>query len=208
MVFADRVEAGQQLAVALERFRGRDTVVLGLPRGGVPVAREIAAALALPLDVIVVRKLGAPSHHELAMGAIGEGGVRVVSDDIVRSVGATEQQLADVEAVERAELERRATRFRGDRPRLDLTGKTAIVVDDGIATGATASAACQVARALGAARIVLATPVAPPGLHARLADVADEFVCLDQPRSFSAVGQFYVNFDQTTDAEVIAALAK
>ena len=138
MIFADRVEAGQQLAVALERFRGPDTVVLGLPRGGVPVARQIADALDAPLDVIVVRKLGAPTHHELAMGAIGEGGVRVVSDDIVRSVGATEQQIAAVEAAERDELERRAVRFRGARPRLDLTGKTAIVVDDGIATGATA----------------------------------------------------------------------
>jgi len=187
MIFADRVEAGQQLAVALERFRGPDTVVLGLPRGGVPVARQIADALDAP---------------------IGEGGVRVVSDDIVRSVGATEQQIAAVEAAERDELERRAVRFRGARPRLDLTGKTAIVVDDGIATGATARAACQVARALGAAKIVLATPVAPPGLEHRLDDVADEFVCLDQPRSFSAVGQFYANFDQTTDTEVIADLSR
>lgn len=207
MIFADRVEAGQQLAVALGRFRGADVVVLGLPRGGVPVARQIALALGAPLDVIVVRKLGAPTHPELAIGAIGEGGVRVVSDDVMRSVGATEAQLADVEIAERTELERRGARFRGDRPRLDLTGTTAIVVDDGIATGATARAACQVARALGAAQIVLAVPVAPPGLQHRLADVTDEFVCLRQPRSFSAVGQFYVNFDQTTDAEVIAALS-
>ena len=208
MIFADRVEAGRQLAVVLERFRGPDVVVLGLPRGGVPVARQIADALGAPLDVIVVRKLGAPTHHELAMGAIGEGGVRVVSEDIVRSVGATTDQLAAVEAEERAELERRAQRFRSDRPRLDLSGRTAIVVDDGIATGATARAVCQVARALGAARIVLATPVAPPGLEHRLDDVADDFVCLDQPRSFAAVGQFYDNFDQTTDAQVVDALAR
>jgi putative phosphoribosyl transferase len=208
MIFADRVEAGQQLARALERFRGRDVVVLGLPRGGVPVARQIADALGAPLDVIVVRKLGAPSHHELAMGAIGEGGVRVVSEDIVRSVGATPEQLAAVEARERFELERRAERFRSHRPRLDLTGKTVIVVDDGIATGATARAACQVARAMGAATIVLATPVAPPGLEYRITDVADEFVCLDQPRRFAAVGQFYDNFDQTTDAEVVDALSQ
>ena len=208
MIFADRVEAGQQLARALERFRGRDAVVLGLPRGGVPVARQIADALGAPLDVIVVRKLGAPSHHELAMGAIGEGGVRVVSEDIVRSVGATPEQLAAVEARERFELERRAERFRSHRPRLDLTGKTVIVVDDGIATGATARAACQVARAMGAATIVLATPVAPPGLEYRITDVADEFVCLDQPRRFAAVGQFYDNFDQTTDAEVVDALSQ
>ena len=208
MIFADRVEAGQLLARALERFRGPDVVVLGLPRGGVPVARKVADALNAPLDVVVVRKLGAPSHHELAMGAIGEGGVRVVSEDIVRSVGASERDLAAIEQVERAELARRAERFRGDRGRIDLTGKTAIVIDDGIATGATARAACQVVRALGAARIVLATPVAPPGLEHRLIDVADEFVCLDQPPHFAAVGQFYNDFDQTTDAEVITALAR
>ena len=208
MIFADRVEAGQLLARALERFRGPDVVVLGLPRGGVPVARKVADALDAPLDVVVVRKLGAPSHHELAMGAIGEGGVRVVSQDIVRSVGASERDLAAIEQVERAELARRAERFRGDRGRIDLTGKTAIVIDDGIATGATARAACQVVRALGAARIVLATPVAPAGLEHRLIDVADEFVCLEQPRHFAAVGQFYNDFDQTTDAEVITALAR
>lgn len=208
MIFADRVEAGVRLARALDRFRGPDVVVLGLPRGGVPVARQVADALGAPLDVVVVRKLGAPSHPELAMGAIGEGGVRVVSHDIVRSVGATDDDIADVEAVERAELERRSLRFRGDRARVDLTGKTAIVVDDGIATGASARAACQVVRALGAARIVLATPVAPPGLELRFADVADEFVCLDQPRRFSAVGQFYREFDQTTDTEVLAALTR
>ncbi len=206
MMFTDREEAGDRLAVALEHLRGPDVIVLGLPRGGVPVARQIAHALGAPLDVIVVRKLGAPNHPELAMGAIGEGGVRVVSEDIVRSVGATEKELAAVEVGERAELERRARRFREHRPRLDLAGKTAIVVDDGIATGASARAACQVARALGAKRVVLATPVAPRGLEHRLTDVADEFVCLDQPRSFAAVGQFYVNFDQSTDAEVIAAL--
>lgn len=208
MIFADRVEAGVRLAQALDCFRGPDVVVLGLPRGGVPVARQVADALGVPLDVVVVRKLGAPSHPELAMGAIGEGGVRVVSPDIVRSVGATDGDIADVEAFERAELERRALRFRGDRTRADVTGKTAIVVDDGIATGASARAACQVVRALGAARIVLATPVAPPGLERRLADVADEFVFLDQPRRFVAVGQFYRDFDQTTDAEVIAALSR
>jgi putative phosphoribosyl transferase len=208
MIFADRVEAGRQLAGALERFRGGDVVVLGLPRGGVPVARQIADVLGAPLDVIVVRKLGAPSHRELAMGAIGEGDVRVVNDDVVRSIGATRSDLEAVEAAERIELERRAARFRNDRPRLDLVGKTAIVVDDGIATGATARAACQVAKAQGAARVVLATPVAPPGLERRLADVADEFVFLDQPRAFSAVGQFYADFDQTTDAEVVAALSR
>jgi putative phosphoribosyl transferase len=141
------------------------------------------------------------------MGAIGEGGVRVLNDDIVATVGASADQLASVEAAERAELDRRARRFRGDRPRLDLAGKTAIVVDDGVATGSTAIAALQVARALGAARIVLATPVAPHDIERRVAPYADDVVALDTPRWFSAVGQFYDDFDQTSDAEVIAALA-
>jgi len=208
MNFADRADAGQRLAAALERFRGVDVVVLGLPRGGVPVARPIADALGAPLDVIVVRKLGAPSHPELAVGAVGEGGVRVISEDIVRSVGATPADVASVEADERAELTRRAVRFRGDLQRVDLTGRIAIVVDDGIATGATARAACQVARAQGATRIVLAVPVAPRGIEHRLAEVADEFVFVHQPRSFSAVGQFYADFDQTTDVQVVAALSR
>jgi putative phosphoribosyl transferase len=208
MRFADRVDAGRRLAVALEHLRGDDVVVLGLPRGGVPVAAQVAAALGAPLDVIVVRKLGTPGHEELGMGAIGEGGVRVLNDDIVSSVGASAEEIAAVEAAERAELERRASRFRGDRQRLDLTGKTAIVVDDGIATGSTAIAALQVAGALGATKRVLATPVAPHGIERRIADHADEFVALDTPRWFSAVGQFYGDFDQTTDAEVIACLAE
>ena len=190
----------------LDHFRGADVVVLGLPRGGVPVAAEVATALGAPLDVIVVRKLGTPGHEELGMGAIGEGGVRVLNDDIVSTVGASTEQVAAVEAAERTELERRASRFRGDRPRLDLTGKTAIIVDDGIATGSTAIAAAQVARALGATRTVLATPVAPHGIERRIARHADDFVALDTPRWFSAVGQFYDDFDQTTDAEVISCL--
>jgi putative phosphoribosyl transferase len=204
--FADRVDAGRRLAAALEHLRDEDVVVLGLPRGGVPVAAEVATALGKPLDVIVVRKLGTPGHEELGMGAIGEGGVRVLNEDIVSSVGASAEQLASVEAAERAELDRRARRFRGDRPRLDLAGKTAIVVDDGVATGSTAIAALQVARALGAARTVLATPVAPHGIERRMAPYADDIVALDTPRWFSAVGQFYDDFDQTSDAEVVAAL--
>jgi putative phosphoribosyl transferase len=205
--FADRVDAGRRLGAALDHLRGAEVVVLGLPRGGVPVAAEVASALGAPLDVIVVRKLGTPGHEELGMGAIGEGGVRVLNDDIVSTVGASAEQLATVEAAERTELERRANRFRGDRPRLDLTGKTAIVVDDGIATGSTAIAALQVARALGATRTVLATPVAPHGIERRIAPYADDFVALGTPRWFSAVGQFYDDFDQTTDAEVISCLA-
>ena len=207
MRFADRVDAGRRLAAALDHLRTDDVVVLGLPRGGVPVAAEVAAALGAPLDVIVVRKLGTPGHEELGMGAIGEGAVRVLNDEIVRSVGVSAEQLAAVETAERAELERRARRFRGDRPRLDLAGKTAVVVDDGIATGSTAIAALQVVRVLGASRVVLATPVAPHGIERRVAPFADELVVLDTPRWFSAVGQFYDDFDQTSDAEVIACLA-
>jgi putative phosphoribosyl transferase len=205
--YANRADAGRRLAAAVEHLRGDDVVVLGLPRGGVPVAAEVASALDAPLDVIVVRKLGTPGHEELGMGAIGEGGVRVLNDDIVTAVGASAEELEAVEVAERAELERRASRFRGDRPRLDLHGKTAIVVDDGIATGSTAIAALQVARALGAARTVLATPVAPHGIEGRVGAYADEFVAVDTPRWFSAVGQFYDDFDQTTDAEVVACLA-
>ena len=207
MRFADRVDAGRRLAAALVSLSDEDVVVLGLPRGGVPVAAEVARALDAPLDVIVVRKLGTPGHEELGMGAIGEGGVRVLNDEIVTTVGASAAQIAEVEAAERAELERRASRFRGDRPRLDLTGKTAVIVDDGIATGSTAIAALQVARVLGATRTVLATPVAPHGIERRIAPYADDFVAIDTPRLFSAVGQFYDDFDQTTDAEVIASLA-
>jgi putative phosphoribosyl transferase len=206
MTFANRVDAGRHLAAALEHLRGDDVVVLGLPRGGVPVARAVADALDAPLDVIVVRKLGTPGHEELGMGAIGEGGVRVLNDDIVSTVGASAEQLAAVEAAERTELQRRATQFRGDSERVELAGKTAIVVDDGIATGSTAIAALQVARALGAARTVLATPVAPHGIEQRIERHADEFVVLDTPRWFSAVGQFYDDFDQTTDAEVVECL--
>jgi putative phosphoribosyl transferase len=204
--FADRVDAGRRLGAALDHLRGASVIVLGLPRGGVPVAAEVAATLGAPLDVIVVRKLGTPGHEELGMGAIGEGGIRVLNDDIVATVGASAEQLSNVEASERAELDRRASTFRGDRPRLDLTGKTAVIVDDGIATGSTAIAALQVARAQGAARTVLATPVAPHGIESRVAPYADEFVALDTPRWFSAVGQFYDDFDQTTDAEVIECL--
>jgi putative phosphoribosyl transferase len=167
---------------------------------------EVARSLGAPLDVIVVRKLGVPYQPELAMGAIGEGDVRVINRDIVRMAHVTDEQLAAVEARERAELERRARRFRGDRPRVPLAGQTAIVVDDGVATGSTARAACQVARAQGATRVVLAVPVAPPEWTVRLAADADEFVCLDTPEPFHAVGQFYADFSQTTDDDVIDCL--
>ncbi len=208
MRFVDRADAGRRLAAQLSYLRDEPVVVLGLPRGGVPVAYEIATALGAPLDVIVVRKLGVPFQPELGMGAIGEDGARVVNPEVVRMTGVTERQIAEVEARERAELERRARRFRGDRPRVPLTGRTAVVVDDGIATGSTARAACEVARAHGASRVVLAVPVAPPGWTDRLGDAADEYVCLATPEPFYAIGQFYEDFSQTPDHEVVALIER
>src|SRR5450756_688428 len=155
MTFTDRVDAGRRLATRLQHLRGDEVVVLGLPRGGVPVAYEVARALDAPLDVIVVRKLGVPFQPELGMGAIGEGGARVLNDDVIRLAGVRPEDLAQVEARERAEVERRARRFRGERPMLSLEGRTIIIVDDGIATGGTARAALQVARVHGAGRVVL-----------------------------------------------------
>jgi len=206
MMFTDRHDAGRRLAHRLLPFADADIVVLGLPRGGVPVAAEVAAALSAPLDVIVVRKLGVPHQPELAMGAIGEDGVRVVNDEVVRMAGIGPADLAAVERSERTELDRRARRFRGDRPRIDLTGKTALIVDDGLATGSTARAACQVARAHGAATVVLAVPVAPVEAAGRMADAADTFVALETPSTFYGVGQFYRDFTQTTDEEVVTLL--
>ncbi len=209
VMFRDRVDAGRQLAEQLKRrLGGEDVVVLGLPRGGVPVAFEVARELDAPLDVIVVRKLGVPYQPELGMGAIGEDGVRVLNHEVLATARISEKEVATVERSERAELERRAARFRGDRPRLSLVGRTAVVVDDGIATGSTARAACQVARAHGAARVILAVPVAPRSSLASFADAADELVCLETPDPFFAVGQFYRNFSQTSDEEVVSLLER
>jgi putative phosphoribosyl transferase len=206
MTFRNRTEAGRRLAERLSYLRGEAVVVLGLPRGGVPVAFEVARSLSAPLDVIVVRKLGVPWQPELAMGAIGEEGVRVTNDDVVRATGVSDRELAAVEARERAELERRARRFRRDRPRQSLEGRTVVIVDDGIATGSTARAACQVARAHGAARVLLAVPVAPPDWRSRCAGDADELVALETPAAFYAVGQAYEDFSQTTDDDVVDCL--
>jgi putative phosphoribosyl transferase len=206
MLFANRVDAGRKLATKLQHLRGEPVVVLGLPRGGVPVALEVAKALHAPLDVIVVRKLGVPFQPELGMGAIGEDGARVINDEIVGLAQVSSSELAVVEARERTELERRARRFRGTRARQSLVGRTAVVVDDGIATGSTARAACQVARAHGAARVVLAVPVAPTDWTDRLREDADELICLSTPPSFHAVGEFYADFSPTTDDEVVECL--
>jgi len=206
MSFRDRREAGRRLAAALGEWRDQSPVVLGLPRGGVPVAVEVARELDAPIDVILVRKLGVPFQPELAMGAIGEDGVRVLNAEVLDSVGADPATIDEVEVHERNELSARAERYRAGRPRLDVSGRTVIIVDDGVATGSTARAAIAVARAHGAARVVLATPVAPPRTCRELALDADDVVCLEQPERFMAVGQFYEDFSQTTDAEVIACL--
>ena len=205
MSFADRRDAGRRLAARLRFLRGEDVVVLALPRGGVPVAFEVAQALGAPLDVIVVRKLGVPFQPELAMGAIGEGGVLVVNDEVLRLAGVTPSELAEVERRERAELDRQARRYRGDRARAQVAGRTAVVVDDGVATGSTAVAACQVAKAQGAARVVLAVPVAPASTLSELRRQA-EVVCVEAPRHLWAVGQWYRDFTQTPDDEVTRLL--
>ncbi len=204
--FDDRVDAGRQLAERLASLRGQDLVVLGLPRGGVPVAFEVAKALAVPLDVLVVRKLGVPFQPELAFGAVGEGGVRVINEAVVQVADLSEEQMAGVEAEQRAELQRRCERFRRGREPSPLAGRIAVIVDDGVATGATARAACQVARAQGASRVVLAVPIGGTDIAERFAGYADEVVCLRTPEYFFAVGQGYSKFTQTSDDEVIALL--
>ena len=206
MVFADRVDAGRRLAAKLEYLRGERVVVLGLPRGGVPVALQVAQALDAPLDVIIVRKLGVPFQPELGMGAVGEDGVRVINWEVVLVAGVSEDELAAVQAREQAQVDARAARYRAYRARLPLEGRVAVVVDDGIATGSTARSACQVARAHGAARVVLAVPVAPPGWEAGFAGEADELICVDTPAWFGAIGQFYADFSQVSEDEVIACL--
>ena len=203
-IFEDRVDAGRQLGRRLAELRGQDVVVLGLPRGGVPVAFEVAAALDAPLDVIVVRKLGLPYQPELAMGAIGEGGTRVLESTCWPTPGYPEE-LQSVEMRERDVLENRVARFRKGRSREDLTGRIAVIVDDGIATGSTARVACRIARALGAARVILAVPVAPAETLAALTE-PDEVVCLATPRQFTAVGYRYRDFSPTEDDEVLQLL--
>lgn len=204
--FRDRLEAGTRLGAELSGRAVPDAVVLGLPRGGVPVAAAVARALGAPLDVIVVRKLGVPQQPELAMGAVGEDGVRVVNHDVVRATGVSTSELGRVERVEREVLERRLVRLRAVHRRVPLEGRTAILVDDGIATGATMRAAIGVARAHGAQTVVVAVPVAPPDVVAVMEKEADSVVVLEQPDQFWAVGSWYENFGTVTDDEVIALL--
>lgn len=205
--YRDRTDAGRKLADALARYAGRDDViVLGLPRGGVPVAREVARALETPLDVFVVRKLGVPAQPELAMGAIATGGTRVLNPEVVDLLGLSDETIERVARTEREELERRERTFRGDRPPPRLTGRTVILVDDGLATGATMRAAVDAAVAQDPARVVVAVPVGPPSACNTLDTVADEVVCLARPESFLAVGTWYDRFEQLDDAAVAAIL--
>jgi putative phosphoribosyl transferase len=205
--FTDRHEAGKELAFRLGAYRGRpDVVVLALPRGGVPVGFEIAKALDAPLDIFVVRKLGMPGHPEFAIGAIASGGVRVVSEEVIRRHGVPASQIEAIARVELAELERREREYRQGRPLIDLHHRTVILVDDGLATGSTMRAAVQAVMAYEPDRVVVAVPVGAASTCEELADITDETVCARMPEPFSAVGLWYRDFSQTTDEEVRALL--
>jgi len=207
--FRDRSEAGQLLAQELSAYAGReDVIVLALPRGGVPVAFEVARAIHAPLDVFVVRKLGVPGHEELAMGAIASGGILVTEPNVIEELAIPPDVVAEVAAREEQERLRREREYRGDRPEADVRGRTAILVDDGLATGSTMRAAVAALRKLQPARIVLAVPVAAPSACAELSPEVDDIVCRRTPEPFYSVGQWYGEFSQTTDEEVRELLAR
>jgi len=203
MLFEDRREAGRILANALRQYANRpDVLVLGLPRGGVPVAYEVAKGLDAPLDVFVVRKLGTPGQEELALGAIASGGVRVLNDEVVRALSILPEEIELATAREMRELERRERQYRGDRPPLDVRDRVVILIDDGLATGSTMRAAAAALRKMAPAKIVVAVPVAAHTSCEQLRLELDEVVCLSTPENFFAVGQWYRNFEQTSDEEV------
>ncbi|MEE4303047.1 MAG: phosphoribosyltransferase [Wenzhouxiangella sp.] len=206
--FSDRVEAGRVLAAHLEHLKDRsDLLVLGLPRGGVPVAKEVASALGAPLDVLVVRKLGAPGQPELAIGAIASGGVQVLSRELIEQLHVSASRLATEIEKQLKELDRRERQYRGDRPFPDLEGKTLLVIDDGLATGSTMEAAVRALRQHEPRAIIVAVPVAPSHVSSSLLSAADEFIAVERPQNFMAVGQFYRRFDQTSDEQVRDILA-
>jgi putative phosphoribosyl transferase len=208
--FRDRIEAGQLLGRELAARFGAidDAIVLALPRGGVPVGLEVAKALAAPLDVFIVRKLGVPGHEEMAMGAIASGGVRVLNRDVLDYARVTQEQLDAVAAREERELSRREAEYRGNRAPLDVRDRIVIVVDDGLATGSTMRAAVQALRAMKPKRVIVAVPVGAPQTCEDLRGIADEIICLRTPEPFEAVGLWYDDFTQTTDAEVHAFLSR
>jgi predicted phosphoribosyltransferase len=203
MIFHHRAEAGALLAEKLSDYAGRsDVVVFGLPRGGVPVAFEVARHLQAPLDVFLVRKLGVPGYEELAMGALATGGIRVLNEDVVRALGISEDVIESVAAKEQDELERRERVYRGKRPPLDVAGCIVILVDDGLATGSTMRAAAAALRRQGPTRIIIAVPIGAQQSCTEMRAEVDEIVCLRTPEPFHAVGLWYENFSQTTDQEV------
>jgi putative phosphoribosyl transferase len=208
-MFQNRVDAGRQLARKLACYANReDVLVLGIPRGGVPVAFEVAQALHAPLDVLLVRKLGVPGQRELAMGAIASGGARILNRQMIAEFGVTEEQLAETIATQEAELQRRGELYRGVRPGIPVQGKIVILVDDGIATGSSMLAAIEALRTFQPKKIVVAVPVAPPHAERDMGEVADEFICIGQPEWFFGIGQFYQDFSQTEDLEVRALLER
>jgi predicted phosphoribosyltransferase len=208
-MFIDRADAGRILAEKLDKYAGRDNViVLGLPRGGVPVAYEVAKRLRVPLDVFIVRKLGVPGFEELAAGAIASGGVRVLNEDVMRALPNANEIIESVTAMETKELERREISYRDGRPAPELRGKTVILVDDGLATGATMRAAVKALRQRGVAKIVVAVPVGAPDTCREFEEEVDETVCAVAPEWFQAVGQYYQDFSQTSDEEVRELLAR
>lgn len=207
MSFRDRRDAGRQLAQRLQQLPRSSPLVFGLPRGGVPVAAEVAAALGAPLDVFVARKVGLPGHEELGIGAIAEGMVEPIVSEAARSVGIRPADLGALATKARQELDRRVASYRGDRAVPAVAGRDVIVVDDGLATGVTAEAALRSLRSRNPNRLILAVPVCTPETARRLRGLADAVVCVEAPQQFSAVGQWYEDFSQTTDAEVVALLA-
>jgi len=207
--FSNRAEAGRQLAEKLDKYAGRkDVIVLGLPRGGVPVAYEVAKRLRAPLDVFIVRKLGVPGFEELAAGAIASGGVRVLNEEVMRAIPYADEAIEAVTARETTELERRERIYREGRPPPELRDRIAILVDDGLATGATMRAAVKALRQSGAAKIVVAVPVGPPDTCREIEQEADETICLSTPPFFQAVGQYYEDFSQTSDEDVRELLSQ
>ena len=210
MSFKDRIEAGRKLATALAAYRNQHPVVLALPRGGVPVAAEVASALKAPLDLILVRKIGVPTQPELAMGAVVDGGEPIIvrNEDVIGLAGISESDFKAVCDSELAEIERRRQRYLGTRPRAEVTGRTAIVIDDGVATGATTRAALQATRRRKPKRLVLAVPVAPTDTLAALRSDADDVVCLEDHEFFGAIGFYYRDFRQVSDEEVIKILER
>jgi putative phosphoribosyl transferase len=209
MVFLDREQAGRELAKKLKAYKEiADVLVLGLPRGGVPVAFQVATELRAPLDVFVVRKLGVPGREELAFGAIASGGFRFLDSEIVEAVGISELEIELITAKQRHELERRELAYRGGRPPVAVHGQTVILVDDGIATGSSMQVAITALRQMKPARIVVATPVAPASTCKRLRRVVDELICVQMPASFYAIGEFYEHFSQVSDEEVTDLLRR